>query len=66
MQFQDRWFEDKYLRCFVCGRQFLFDAGEQGYFALFGLKHQPKRCPDCRRNKRRSPKPARPSVTPQI
>jgi len=41
-------FEDKTLSCGDCQQPFLFAAGEQDFFAKRGLKHSPKRCPNCR------------------
>lgn len=41
-------FTDKELRCFDCGNTFIFDAGEQEFFAAKGFTNEPKRCPDCR------------------
>lgn len=43
---------DKILRCFQCGKDFTFEAGEQAFFRERGLS-EPKRCPSCRRESRR-------------
>lgn len=40
-------YTDRELRCRVCGRTFVFTAGEQQYFGRRGF-HAPTRCPDCR------------------
>jgi CxxC-x17-CxxC domain-containing protein len=40
---------DKTLTCQDCGAEFVFSAGEQAYYADNGLKHEPSRCPRCRR-----------------
>lgn len=45
--------EDLTLVCKDCGRSFLFSAAEQDYFRQQGFRHQPERCRDCRRVKRR-------------
>ena len=42
---------DKELVCDDCGKKFIFEAGEQKFFAINGFK-QPKRCQPCRFNKR--------------
>ena len=42
-------YEDKTLICRDCGREFIFTAGEQEFFAERGLENEPQRCPDCRR-----------------
>ncbi|MBI3741662.1 MAG: zinc-ribbon domain-containing protein [Chloroflexi bacterium] len=49
-------FKDKYLKCAVCGREFLWDAGEQSWYHLNGLQNEPRRCKDCRNEHRRPPK----------
>jgi len=41
-------FADKTLVCGDCGREFIFTAGEQEFYASRGLMNEPKRCPDCR------------------
>jgi len=55
-------YEDQTLTCRDCGREFVFTAGEQEFYAQKGFVHDPLRCPDCRRarkqggNKQRSGK----------
>ena len=39
---------DQTLRCRDCGRDFVFTAGEQEFYASKGLTHTPARCPECR------------------
>ncbi|MCL4543215.1 MAG: zinc-ribbon domain containing protein [Chloroflexi bacterium] len=39
---------DKTLVCRECGREFIFTAGEQEFFASRGLTNEPGRCPECR------------------
>ncbi|MGE5262949.1 MAG: zinc-ribbon domain containing protein [Acidobacteriota bacterium] len=45
-------YADKWLVCTECGRQFLWDAGEQAWYRLKRFFNQPKRCRDCRDRKR--------------
>jgi CxxC-x17-CxxC domain-containing protein len=42
-------FTDKPLTCRDCGREFMFTAGEQEFYAQKGFDNEPTRCPDCRR-----------------
>lgn len=46
---------DKELTCLDCGNGFLFTEQEQQEFARKGYRNEPKRCPDCRRQKRDGP-----------
>ena len=41
-------YQDEYLNCVDCSRQFVFSAGEQEFFAMKGFANKPNRCPDCR------------------
>ncbi len=41
-------YQDKVLQCRDCGREFVWTAGEQEFYASRGLVHQPGRCPECR------------------
>jgi len=45
---------DKLLTCRDCGKEFVFTAGEQQFYASKGLQHEPRRCNDCRNNRRQS------------
>jgi CxxC-x17-CxxC domain-containing protein len=45
--------KDKTLVCRDCGNNFVFTAGEQGFYLEKGLMHEPQRCPNCRANRRR-------------
>ena len=45
-------FEDKTLICQDCEREFVFTAGEQEFYAEKGFENEPKRCKDCRQNRR--------------
>jgi CxxC-x17-CxxC domain-containing protein len=42
-------FEDKVLICAECGKEFVWTAGEQEFYAERGFQNEPKRCPECRR-----------------
>ncbi len=41
-------YQDKVLQCRDCGREFVWTAGEQEFYASRGLVNQPGRCPECR------------------
>jgi len=45
-------FEDKTLVCKDCGKEFVFSASEQEFFAEKGFENEPGRCPACRANRR--------------
>lgn len=45
-------YEDEKLICEDCGSEFVFTAGEQEFYAARGLVNKPKRCPECRKNRR--------------
>jgi CxxC-x17-CxxC domain-containing protein len=49
-------FQDKVLTCRECGKEFLFSAGEQAFYAEKGFQHQPSRCRDCRGAQRSGPR----------
>ncbi|MGI5922190.1 MAG: zinc-ribbon domain containing protein [Syntrophomonadaceae bacterium] len=42
-------FQDKTLVCKDCGREFLFSASEQDFYAEKGFENEPGRCLECRR-----------------
>lgn len=42
---------DRTIKCADCGKDFVLTVAEQQSFAKAGL-HQPKRCRDCRRQRR--------------
>lgn len=42
-------FQDKTLTCKDCGKEFVWTAGEQEFFAQKGFNNPPTRCPDDRR-----------------
>ena len=37
-------FEDKTLVCKECGKEFVFTAGEQEFYASRGFENEPQRC----------------------
>ena len=41
-------FEDKTLVCRDCGKEFVFTAGEQAFYAEKGFQNEPTRCKSCR------------------
>lgn len=47
-------FEDRTLTCKDCGKEFVFSAGEQEFFAEKGFENDPVRCRDCREKRRRA------------
>ena len=40
------------LNCKGCGKDFVFSASEQRFFASKGLTHKPNHCKDCRKKRR--------------
>ena len=53
-------FEDKTLVCKDCGKEFVWTAGEQEFYASRGFENQPQRCKPCRD----APAAARPARFP--
>ena len=41
-------YEDKTLVCRDCGKEFVFTAGEQAFYAEKGFQNEPTRCKACR------------------
>ena len=41
-------YQDKTLNCRECGREFVFSASEQEFYAEKGFENEPARCPECR------------------
>lgn len=41
-------YNDKTLSCKDCGREFVFTASEQEFYAEKGFTNEPGRCPECR------------------
>ena len=46
--------QDKTLTCRDCGREFVFTAGEQEFYAQKGFSNEPTRCPECRATRKAS------------
>lgn len=53
-------FDDRLLTCRDCGKDFVFTAGEQQFYASKGLQHEPRRCVECRSNRRQADGASRP------
>ena len=47
-------FVDETLVCKDCGKEFIFSAGEQEFYAEKGFENKPVRCRDCRDKRRRN------------
>ena len=47
-------YEDKTLVCKDCGKEFVFTAGEQEFYAEKGFQNEPLRCKDCRNARKAS------------
>lgn len=41
-------YKDETLVCKDCGKEFVFTAGEQEFYAEKGFQNKPQRCKDCR------------------
>ncbi|MBR6609117.1 MAG: zinc-ribbon domain containing protein [Oscillospiraceae bacterium] len=41
-------YQDKTLVCKDCGKEFVFTAGEQEFYAEKGFTNEPQRCKPCR------------------
>lgn len=52
-------YQDKTLICRDCGREFIWTAGEQEFYAEKGFSNEPKRCKECREARQKGGKPAR-------
>lgn len=52
-------YQDKVLVCQECGKEFIWTAGEQEFFAEKGFVNEPKRCPQCRAARKNGGKPQR-------
>lgn len=47
-------YEDKTLVCKDCGKEFVFTAGEQEFYAEKGFQNEPLRCKECRTSRKNS------------
>jgi len=45
-------YQDKTIQCKECGAEFVFEAGEQQFYAEKGFENEPTRCKDCRNAKK--------------
>lgn len=52
-------YEDKTLVCKDCGKEFVFTAGEQEFYAKKGFENEPVRCKECRAAKKAAIKASR-------
>lgn len=56
-------YEDKTIVCKDCGKEFVFTAGEQEFYAEKGFQNEPQRCKDCRIARKNAAKPERVKYT---
>ena len=47
-------YTDETLVCKDCGKEFLFSAGEQEFYAQKGFENKPSRCKECRQAKKKT------------
>ena len=52
-------YQDITLKCKDCGKEFVFTAGDQEFYASKGYENQPRRCRDCRNARKNAAKPQR-------
>lgn len=50
-------YTDKTLVCKECGKEFVFTAGEQEFYAEKGFMNEPQRCKDCRQSRKNADRP---------
>ena len=51
-------YEDKTLVCKECGKEFVFTAGEQEFYAERGFQNEPQRCKACRDARKNAARPS--------
>ena len=56
-------YEDKTLVCKECGKEFVFTAGEQEFYAEKGFQNEPQRCRECRMARKNAARPPRQHFT---
>ena len=56
-------FEDKTLVCKDCGKEFVWTAGEQEFYAEKGFVNEPQRCKACRDARKNNARPEREMFT---
>ena len=49
-------YEDKTLVCKDCGKEFVWTAGEQEFYASRSFENQPQRCKACRDARKNAPR----------
>ena len=52
-------FADETLVCVECGKEFVFTAGEQEFYASKGFVNEPQRCKECRDARKNAARPER-------
>ena len=52
-------YQDKTLICQDCGREFIWTAAEQEFYAEKGFTNEPKRCKECREKRKNNGRPQR-------
>lgn len=52
-------YQDKTLICQECGKEFIWTAAEQEFYAEKGFTNEPKRCKECREKRKNNGKPPR-------
>ena len=52
LQDQNQPIQDKQIICAKCAKPFVWTADEQRYYKQKGLKHEPKLCVDCRKERK--------------
>ncbi len=45
-------YKDKTIKCLDCGKEFIFTARDQEFYAEKGFNNEPKRCKDCREKRK--------------
>lgn len=53
---ESKMYQDEKMKCEECGCEFIFTEGEQEFYAEKGLTNKPKRCQDCRKNRKQQKK----------
>ena len=56
-------YQDKTLVCKECGKEFVFTAGEQEFYAGKGVQNEPQRGRDCRQARKNNGQPQREMYT---
>ncbi|HIT21770.1 MAG TPA: zinc-ribbon domain-containing protein [Candidatus Scybalousia intestinigallinarum] len=45
-------YQDKTIKCLDCGKEFIFSARDQEFYAEKGFNNEPKRCKECREKRK--------------